>query len=172
MKMPMERLGVLVAVAIVATACASAGDGSITTTAPVDPTSVLATVEQTGGCMMMGPNCPTYIIRADGQVTLLRTGGPAEPVDSTYINPALTTDLAWQMSTTDFTALRAGLPPGQCQGCYDGIDTTFVFMRRSDTITFDSVETELDPSEPLFATMWRIVEAASLATAMPLEERR
>ena len=166
----MERLGMLVAVAIVATACATTGDGSVTTAAPIDPLSVLATVEQTGGCMMMGPNCPTYVIRADGQVTLLATGGSDEPVDSTFINPALTTDLAWQMSTTDFAVLRSGLPPGQCQGCYDGIDTAFVFMTRSQTVTFDSVRTELDPSVPLFATMWRIVEAAGLATEMPNEE--
>jgi hypothetical protein len=171
MRMEMKRVGMLVAVAIVATACTSTVDGSVTTIAAIDPTSVLATVEQTGGCLMMGPNCPTYVIRADGQVTLERTGNSGDSVDSAYIDPALTTDLAWQMSTTDFAELRAGLPPGECQGCYDGIDTAFIFRTNQHAVTFSSVETDLDSSEPLFATMWRIVEAASLATEMPIEQR-
>lgn len=162
-------LRTLVAVATLATACSPAGEGTTTTT--IDPGSVLVTVEQTGGCLMMGANCPTYVVHANGEVDLFRTSGTGEIVDSTFVDPSLTTDLAWLMSTTNYAELRAGLAVGECRGCYDGIDTTFMFINQASIVSFDSIDTELDPSEPLFGTVWRIIEAAVLETEMPLEQR-
>jgi hypothetical protein len=168
----MKWIWMLVAVVTLSAACSSAGgDSAATTTTPADPESVLVTVEQSGGCMMMGPNCPTYVVHANGRVMLLRTGGSGEPVDSTFVDPALTTDLAWLMTTTDYTDLRARLPQGECQGCYDGIDTIFVFAAGPSAVAFNSIDTVLDPSEPLLRAVWRIVEAAGIATEMPLEAR-
>jgi hypothetical protein len=163
-------LWALVAMATLATACSPAGEG--TTTSSIDPGSVLVTVEQTGGCLMMGANCPTYVVHANGEVALFRTGGTGEIVDSTFVDPSLATDLAWLMSTTNYSELRAGLAVGECQGCYDGIDTRFIFVNQQSIVAFDSIDTELDPSEPLFGTVWRIFEAAVLATDMPVEQRQ
>jgi hypothetical protein len=167
----MKRVLILTALAILASACSSSVSQSASTTKPIDPNSVLVTVTQTGGCMMMGPNCPTYVVHANAQVMLLRTGGSRETVDSSFVDPALTTDLAWLISTTDFQGLRAKLPQGECQGCYDGIDTTFVFVTESSTAMFNSVEVKLDPAEPLFGAVWAIVDAANRSTEMPLEQR-
>jgi hypothetical protein len=92
-------------------------------------------------------------------------------VDSAFVDPALTTDLAWLMTTTDFADLEARLPDGECRGCYDGIDTILVFATTPSLTAFNSIDTALDPSEPLLQAVWRIVEAAGIATEMPLEAR-
>ena len=157
-------------IGVSATACSSAAEPPISIV-PIDPENIVVTVEQTGGCVMMGPNCPTYVVRANGRVDLYRTGNLDTPVDSTIVEEALITDLQEQISKTDFAALRDRLAQGECQGCYDGIDTTFVFSTPSGVSSFDSIETELALSEPLFAMVWNIVNVASESTEMPLMER-
>jgi hypothetical protein len=167
----MKMLWVLVALIGVSAAACSSGAEQPISTVPIDPESIVVTVEQTGGCVMMGPNCPTYVVRANGRVDLYRTGNLDTPVDSTIVGEALVTDLQGQISKTDFVALRARLPQGECQGCYDGIDTTFLFSTPSSVISFDSIETELVASEPLFAMVWNIVNVSDESTDMPLLDR-
>lgn len=166
----MKMLWVLVALIGLSAAACSSGAEQPFSTVPIDPESIVVTVEQTGGCVMMGPNCPTYVLRANGRVDLYRTGNLDTPVDSTIVEEALVMDLQGQISKTDFVTLRTRLPQGECQGCYDGIDTTFLFSTPSSVISFDSIETELVASEPLFAMVWDIVTFASETTELALME--
>lgn len=153
-----------------AAACSSAAEEP-TSPVPTDPERTVVAIEQSGGCVMMGPNCSTYVVRANGRVDLYRTGEPDTPVDSTSVEEALVTNLERQISETDFVTLRNRLPQGECQGCSDGIDRTFVFSTPSGLVSFDSIETELVLSEPLFAMVWDIVSISSDSTEMPLMER-
>lgn len=157
--------------ALVVAACGAAGGAFSSTTTSTEPDRIILTVEQSGGCMMMGPNCPTYVVYADGHVDLYRTGEPDSLVDTTFVDESLVTDVITEIALTDFTALRRRLPAGECQGCYDGIDSVFVFPGASGDVTFDSITEELNSSEPLLANVWDIVAAAAESTNMPLEQR-
>jgi hypothetical protein len=152
---------------LVVAACGSSGGGSTETTTTVEPIIpyVVVTVVQDGGCMMMGPNCPTYEISSDGSVALYRSG--AEQVDQSTIDTALVDAIVAESAGTDLDALRQRLPQGECQGCYDGIDTTFVYQEA----TFSGVDVELVASEPLFAATWDAVAAAGQVLILPVEER-
>jgi hypothetical protein len=168
----MTRTLILAAFVSVATvACSSEGDSSIFTAQAVEPDTVLVTVQQTGGCLMMGPNCPTYVVFADGTVDLLRSGQPDSVIDSTVVDEAQVAKLLGDLAAADFAALRERLPVGECQGCYDGIDTVFVFGSAPDVVTFDSIETELTTSEPVFQSVWDIVGAARQSLQLPIKDR-
>jgi hypothetical protein len=168
----MTRALILAAVVgIAAAACSSEGDSSISTAQVVEPDTVLVTVEQTGGCLMMGPNCPTYVVFANGTVDLIRSGQSDSVIDSTVVDEAQVTRLLGDLAAADFAALRERLPVGECQGCYDGIDTVFVFGSAPDVVAFDSIETELTTSEPVFQSVWDIVGAARQSLQLPIKER-
>jgi hypothetical protein len=155
----------VVLVALLAAACASTPEAASETTTTSAVPYVVVTVIQDGGCVMMGPNCPTYEISSDGSVALYRSGG--EFVDQATIDLALVDAIVAELATTDLATLRQRLPQGECQGCYDGIDTTFVYPEAS----FSGVEVELVVSEPLFAATWDAVAAAGAVLVMPVEER-
>ena len=168
----MERLSILVSVvALVATACASGDTVSTAVTSVTPPDTVVLTVEQSGGCMMMGPNCPTYVVRANGQVEIFRTGDADDAVDVTRVDMRLMTDLANEIGSSDLEAIRARLDEGECRGCYDGIDTAMEFETVSGIVRFDSMDEELSSAEPLFAAVWAIVETAAAEMTLPMEQR-
>jgi hypothetical protein len=168
----MRSTWVLIAViGIIAASCASPADEPSASTIPSDPEAVVVTVEQSGGCFMMGPNCPTYVLHANGRVDLFRTEAEGTRVDSAVIDVALLEALAEQIRSTDFVALRARLPEGECQGCFDGIDTKLVLTTSDREVTFSSIDEELSATEPLFDAVWSIVHAASQSTEMRLEQR-
>jgi hypothetical protein len=158
-------------IVVIAAACASPTDEPSASTIPADPEAVVLTVEQSGGCFMMGPNCPTYVVHANGQVDLFRTEAVDTPVDSTAIDVALIDVLVEQIQSTDFAALRLRLPEGECQGCFDGIDTKLVLTTPDGRVAFNSIDEELSQAEPLFDAVWDIVNAANQTTDMPLEQR-
>ena len=163
------------AFALVVSACASAApatapDESTTTTTPPDPVLVL-TITEDGGCFMMGPNCATYLVYSDGSVKLQRTGQPGAPLDMATIDDELVQDVVDRLATTDLDTLREGLPPGECRGCYDGIDVTFAYETPAGPVTFSSVDVDIFVPEPLFTATWPILDAASATTELPLATR-
>lgn len=165
----------LAILALLLSACGGAAAESSTTTAPPphpDADSVVLAAELTGGCAMMGPNCERFVVYGDGTVELYRAGeSAAQPDDVGTIGPVLVTTLHNTVLATDLEALRKRLPPGECQGCVDGIDTLATFTVDGDGTTFSSIETELTPTEPVFNAMWAVIDAARDATDMPLLHR-
>jgi len=121
---------------------------------------------------MMGPNCERVVVFGDETVEAYRAGeNAAQPVDVGSIDPELVATLHNTVYATDLEALRKRLPPGECQGCIDGIDTLATFTVDGCDVTFNSIETEVTPTEPVFAAMWAVFAAAQDTTEIPLIER-
>jgi hypothetical protein len=138
-----------------------------TTTLPPEPVEVF-TVRLDGGCMMMGPNCPEYRFLSDGSVAVFRAG-EVEPTDTAAINLALVTSVVDLVASTDLEALSASLPPGECRGCYDGIDVTYIYGPDG---VFASIDIELVSTEPLFAATEAALAAAQGALGeLPIVSR-
>jgi hypothetical protein len=158
--------------ALLLSACIGTSAASTTTISPPPPDpgadSVVLVAELTGGCAMMGPNCERFVVYGDGMVEAHRVGesGP-QPTDVGSIDPTLVVALHRAANGADLEALRKRLPPGECQGCVDGIDTVATFMVDGSTVTFGSIDTELTPAEPVFAAMWAVIDAARDATEIP-----
>ncbi len=158
--------------ALLLSTCSGASVASTTTTTlppGPEPAGVLLVAEFPGGCAMMGPNCERLVIYGDGTVEAHRLGsGDPRPVDVGSIDPALVAALHRVVVRTDLEAMRLRLPPGECQGCVDGIDTTVTFTVDGHDTTFSSIDTELVISEPVFAAMWSVIDAARDVTEIPL----
>jgi hypothetical protein len=157
-------------------ACGGAVVASTTTTTLLPPgpdaDSVVLVAELTGGCAMRGPNCERFVVYGDGTVEAYRAGeSDPRPADVGSIDPALVVTLHRAVGDTDLQALRKRLPPGECQGCLDGIDTAATFTIDGNDTTFNSIDTELPPTEPVFAAMWAVIDACRTATDIPLAIR-
>lgn len=156
----------------IGTALLLAACGSADVSVGVAPTEVVVTVESSGGCAQMGPNCTRLVVFGDGTVEAYRfVADDVDPIGTGTIDPGLVVDLAAVVAATDFDALRSRLPEGECRGCYDGIDTTMSFETNGGSERFDSIEVELDASEPLFAAAWAVAGAADSAVEVPLLSR-
>ena len=175
---------VVVALAVLASACASDAGGTDETTTSTLPTTsssttttteaatepvVAFTVQLDGGCMMAGPNCATYEFLTDGTVNLYRVGALDVPEGTGSIDTANVDRVLLHLDEANLAELRASLPEGECRACYDGIDTTFVYAA-PDPVAFNSAEVELVTTEPLFAATWAALEAAEDALG-PLENQ-
>lgn len=141
---------------------------------PVPDESVL-TVETSGGCAQIGPNCFTISIMGDGTVEAYRIG-PDQPalVDTGSIGREMVVALHRLASSTDLNALYQRLPEGECRGCYDGIDTAMWFSAYPTAempMVFSSVDVELDASEPLFEAAWAVYEEALAVVEIPTVSR-
>lgn len=159
--------------ALLVASCSTAATVSTITTESLAPSpganSVVLVAELTGGCAMMGPNCERFVILGDGTVKAYRAGeSAAQPVDIGAIDPALVATLHEVVRSTNLEALRKRLPPGECQGCVDGIDTLAIFTVDGAEVTFNSIDTELTSAEPAFATMWVVIDAAQEVTDIPV----
>jgi len=147
---------------------------STTTSSLSTEPAVVFTVEDAGGCMMMGANCAGYRFWSDGSVEIYRadgsTGTAAEISGS--IDSELVARVSAELGTTNLPELRSSLPEGECRGCYDGIDTTFTYETVAGSIPFASTEVELDLSVPLFAATADALQAARTALdPLPIQER-
>ncbi len=163
----MKHLTAPLVLALIAAACAaSPGSGGVPAAPPIPDGPVLV-VEFSGGCMMMGPNCQRWVVDGDGTVEVFRVGTDVTPVTTVATDPALVERLWSAATTADPGALRARLPEGRCNGCVDGIDTTFTFTTPGGTATFRSIETELVRSEPLLDAAWAVVEATEPLVEVP-----
>jgi hypothetical protein len=174
----------LLILALLVGACGEAGatdDVTSTTTitvpVPDEPFVVLVT-QYTGGCEMMGPNCPVYVVWSDGLVQLYRTAPPeevfgprikAEGVEaSANIDPAGVAALEEIVMLLDFDELRARLEPGVAQAPFDGIDVTAAFGTRNGPETLDSVTYDFSADEPIFAAFGAVMSAAQDVLSFPL----
>ncbi|MCL1598863.1 MAG: hypothetical protein M3094_06745, partial [Actinomycetia bacterium] len=121
---------------------------------------------------MMGPNCATYLIYSDGSVTLERTDDPGVPVDTGTIDTALVGTVIDLVAATDLDALQADLPPGECRGCYDGIDVTFTYETPEGPVAIASIDVDIFASdEPLLTATWSILDAATADLELPIATR-
>lgn len=163
--MSMRTLIVLVTAIAMISAC-----GSETAPGAPDPDAVVLEIEFSGGCAQMGPNCSRLVVHGDGTVEAHRIApGGTELVDSGAIDAGLVIDLYRAVTATDLDALHSKLGPGECRGCYDGIDTTLVFAGSEPV--FASVDVELDSSEPLIAAAFAVMEAAQAVVEIPVVAR-
>ena len=112
---------------------------------------------ETGGCMVLGPNCPTWVVHADGSVDVTRT--PTGPDVDTAVQAVGTVDTGLvaavisRARATDEATLAAELGPGSCQSCVDGADVVVSIIDGDRTITLDSLEVAFDPDDPLIAAL-------------------
>lgn len=130
--------------------------------------------ESAGGCAQMGPNCVRVVVYGDGTVEAYRVGGDETPIDTGTIDRRLIDSLNREIVNTDMRELIDALPPGECRGCFDGIDTIMRFYSPPLDVEhpeFSSVDVELVRSEPLLAAAWAVYEAALAVIAIPLVTR-
>lgn len=162
-------------------ALAACGDDSVVpgqaadTSSPVTPTTVPAPQEvlryvTTGGCEVMGPNCPTWSIWDDGTVQVWRTAVGGEPEIVGTIPVA--TVIAWQAvaDDIDLAALTAEVGPGACNSCVDGADLVVTVQRDTGAVTLDSTELAFDPTNEVFAALESLMTVARTVGDLPLEE--
>lgn len=168
--------------------CASASqpdstDPTTTTDAPTSPTDTSGEIEQSGdgpisvtfildgGCQMMGPNCPTYRLEADGSYALSRTGTDEIVLDGT-IDPAEVDELWTVITTTDIDDLVAQLGPGTSQAAFDGIDQIMqIDFADGETVTLDSTVVEFDTTLAFFEVASAVLQSLSMDGGLPIISR-
>ena len=158
----------------------------VTTVAPEAPSAigdadVVLVAELVGGCAMMGPNCPTFVLWGDGRAVLVRGTPPVDPflarIDDAavegvgFIDAALAAGVASVALETDFSALVGRLGPGRCNACVDGIDTVITVATPAGPVTLASTDVEFDRSEPFFAAVGAAVDALERDLQLTLESR-
>jgi hypothetical protein len=166
----------LIALVLLVTACGGGSAAPETTTGPEAsgpaPDAVVLSADLVGGCAMMGPNCSRYVVYGDGRVEGYRLGGVgSELVAETTVDRDAVAEFADVVSGTDLEALRSRLPAGTCMACVDGVDTTLVVHTGGGDVTFSSAEAEFDPSEPVFAALRPILDAAVAGIEIPVQTR-
>lgn len=123
---------------------------------------------------MMGPNCAGYRFYSDGKVDVYRTdasGDTAAEITGSIAQSTVDKVLA-ELESADLIAIRAGLGEGECRGCYDGIDTTFIYETVVGAVGFSSTEVDLDESVPLFsATAQALAAAQASLDPLPIQDR-
>jgi len=124
------------------------------------PTTLVVTWFETGGCAMVRA-CPQWVIYGDGRVGMQF---PLDVENGTFnasgtIDPSMVSDFALLAAGTDIDALLDRLPVGPCEGASDGNDPGFSMpwlTERSPT----ECDFEFITSEPFFASLWPLAEAA------------
>jgi hypothetical protein len=148
---------------------ASIAPAAPTTTVPA-PFVALRWVDS-GGCEVMGPNCPTYTVWNDGTVEISRTGDDAVPAVTGTI-PASEVE-AWLTSVADLdvAALAANVGPGSCQSCVDGADNLVTVHTSNGDTTLDSTKLAFDPANDVFAGLERLMTDVRTVGDLPLVTR-
>lgn len=171
MRRSMHLLALVVPLALLGvTAC---GDdtvvGSDPSTTVAAPAEVLRYVT-TGGCEVLGPNCPTWSVWDDGSVQVWRTAVGGEPEITGAIPVA--TVAAWQAvaDRIDLDALTAEVGPGTCNSCVDGADIVVTVHGHDGDVVLDSTELAFDTGNEVFAALEALMTAARGVGELPLEE--
>jgi hypothetical protein len=166
------RLLLALALPLMSIALAACGDDSVVPaaadTAPA-PVEVLRYVT-TGGCEVLGPNCPTWSIWDDGTVQVWRTAVGGEPEIAGTIPVSAVT--AWQAvaAVIDLAALTDAVGPGTCNSCVDGADIVVTVHRADGEVVLDSTELAFDPGNTVFAALDTLMTTARTVGDLPLEE--
>jgi len=125
--------------------------------------------ETIGGCQMMGPNCPTYVVYTDGKVELSRTG-ETTGVEVTGSIPAAEVK-AFLDSLKDVNLTDLGTGPGTCQSCLDGVDTKLTVLGPDGPVTFDSTVVAFDPANAFFANVEKLMTDVRAVGELPIQQR-
>jgi len=164
-------LGLALPLAIsVLTGC---GDDSVVGSEPTStvaaPAEVLRYVT-TGGCEVLGPNCPTWSVWDDGTVYLWRTAVGGDPEITGTIPVAAVADWQAAADDIDLEALTDEVGPGSCNSCVDGADIVVTVHRADGDVVLDSTELAFDPSADAFAALDTLMIAVRGIGELPLEE--
>ena len=153
-------------------AVAACGDDTVATTTPstVPASAEVLRYVTTGGCEVLGPNCPTWSIWDDGTVQVWRTAVGGEPEITGTIPTA--TVAAWRAvaADIDLAALTDEVGPGTCNSCVDGADIMVTVHRDDGDVVLDSTELAFDPDQAVFAALDTLLTAARTVGDLPLEE--
>ncbi len=124
----------------------------------------LADVDAIGGCDMIG-SCPEETLWTDGRWArwALDPGEDFYAVASGSVPAADATALATRISQTDLEALRAGLGPGTCHACVDGVNVIVDLHVAGGIVSFSDVDHDLDDST-LFEELDALLGAAGSGT--------
>ena len=137
-------------------------------TTPAPTPSIALTYRTSGGCEVLGPNCPTYTIWTDGRVEIGRTGAQGTAVLTGHIPVAEVERWASGVATLDASALAAALGPGTCNSCVDGTDIVVTIVRPTDTVVLDSTKLAFEPRNPFFATLERLMTDVRAVGSLPI----
>lgn len=170
---PLLRALITVGCLVGATGCAegnSTSQGTTIETITPDRTEVFR-YETTGGCLMMGPNCATYVVYSDGRTEVYRTGenAPAEVIG--LIPEAEVTAFLDSVKGTDFEALADEVGPGTCNACVDGIDIKLTLNLDSTTTALDSTIVNFDVSNSFFANVETLMEDVRAVGELEIQQR-
>ena len=131
---------------------------------------LIFSIETTGGCMMMGPNCPRYELMRDGSFMVHR--GDASEVSRTgKIEQTLVDNWMALIRDTNFKELQSRLGDGECRACFDGIDFTYSVFKNEMAIVLNSRELEFSQLEAFFILSEQIRRAMSVAAPLELKTR-
>jgi hypothetical protein len=144
--------------------------GDPTSTASEEP-QVAFQYETNGGCQMMGPNCPTYVVYSDGGVEVIRTGESAPAEITGSIPEAEITAFLAAMSGVDVAALTTDVGPGSCQSCLDGVDTKVTIQLDGGPVVLDSTVMNFDPENDVFASIERLMTDVRAVGELSLQQR-
>lgn len=171
----------LTALAIPSAVCGDDSGSAATTSPPASTTTAPDTVPapavvlryvEMGGCQMMGPNCPTYLVFDDGTVEVHRTGEDGPAVLTGRLPDGEIDAFLAAAATIDFEELAATVGPGTCNACVDGVDITLTLELPSGEVQLDSTVVNFDPANDFFADLQTLVTDAAAATGeMPLVQR-
>jgi hypothetical protein len=167
----MHRIALLPLVLITFAACGDntaepASTGPTPSAPSSSPTGVVpdgdpvVVYESLGGCQMMGPNCPKFMIYANGAVEVYRGGENKGAELAGAIDPSTLAAFTTAAEAEDYDALIARLPAGTCQACVDGVDTKVTLTMGGTTRTLDSTVVGFAETEPLFVALNALIDAA------------
>jgi hypothetical protein len=175
---------------ILLTSLAACGDDRIVTGSSIDTTVPDTTVPDTtmpdttipapyvaltwaddGGCVVMGPNCPTYVLWSNGTVEISRTGEDTEPEVTGTIPESLVATWLASVAGLDAAALADEVGPGSCNSCVDGADTLLTVRTANGDVTLDSTEMAFDTANEFFADLERLMTEVRAVGELPLIDR-
>jgi hypothetical protein len=137
------------------------------TTVAATPDVVLRYVTD-GGCVVLGPNCPTYTVWSDGKVEIGRThvDGPAEITGN--ISPDRVAQWFASVQGLDVAALAAKVGPGVCNSCVDGADIVATIELPGGPVVLDSTKLQFDPANPTFAALGTLMAEVQAVGELPI----
>jgi hypothetical protein len=169
---PVLRALTLVGCVIAVAACGDDNTTQNTTVETVVPvrTEVLR-YETTGGCLMMGPNCATYVVYSDGTVDIYRTGESASAEVVGSIPAAEVSAFLDSVKDTDFAALAVEVGPGTCNACVDGVDIKLTLTLPAGPTELDSTLINFDLNNDFFANVETLMEDVRAVGELPIQQR-
>jgi hypothetical protein len=129
--------------------------------------------EATGGCQMMGPNCPRFEVYADGTVEIFRAGEnePAEATGSVDAAAVAAFFAVADVEAADFDTFVGGLGEGTCQACLDGVDIQLDVKLNGASESLNSSVVSFDPGEPFFAALDTLMAKVFTVGELAVEQR-